>query len=230
MSANRPPNFRDIGGVPGRRGRMIRRGKIFRSATPERLSAEDAAHLRDDPGITAVIDLRTPLQSPNGSGPLGEAPGRRIQINLYGASEDRNAPGRQTTLEEEIRALPERCSANIGSAFEAIAETESPVLFHCVTGKDRTGFVAALLLKLLGASDDDVIADYMQTANHLPQIIADGYISDRAPASASELPSETAMRALLTRLDDELGGARGYLEANGVNAAAIDSFIRRMLE
>lgn len=228
--ANLPPNFRDIGGIPGHNGRMIRTGQLFRSATPERLTAEDADRLRNAFDIRRVVDLRTPRQSPNGSGLLGEPPGERVQVNLYGASEDSAAAHRQTALEEEILALPERCAASIRDAFVAIADSDDPVLFHCVTGKDRTGFVAALLLKLLGASDDDVISDYMETANHLPQIVSAGYISNRAPASASEPPSETGMRALLSRLDSELGGASDYLQANGVPPVAVDAFVNRMLE
>jgi hypothetical protein len=34
------------------------------------------------------------------------------------------------------------------------------VLFHCSHGKDRTGIIAALLLKCAGVSDEDVITDY----------------------------------------------------------------------
>jgi protein-tyrosine phosphatase len=34
------------------------------------------------------------------------------------------------------------------------------VLFHCSHGKDRTGIIAALLLKCAGVSDEDVINDY----------------------------------------------------------------------
>ena len=36
-------------------------------------------------------------------------------------------------------------------------------LFHCVAGKDRTGWAAAILLKALGASDADIMADYLKT-------------------------------------------------------------------
>ena len=37
------------------------------------------------------------------------------------------------------------------------------LLFHCTAGKDRTGVVAMLMLKLAGVSDDDVIRDYHAT-------------------------------------------------------------------
>ena len=35
-----------------------------------------------------------------------------------------------------------------------------PVLFFCKAGKDRTGLVAALLLSVCGASEEEIIQDY----------------------------------------------------------------------
>src|SRR5699024_9182094 len=40
---------------------------------------------------------------------------------------------------------------------------EGPYLIHCTEGKDRAGFVSALLECLMGASLDEVVADYMTT-------------------------------------------------------------------
>jgi protein-tyrosine phosphatase len=37
----------------------------------------------------------------------------------------------------------------------------APVLWHCTAGKDRTGFAAAILLRILGVPQDTVIRDYM---------------------------------------------------------------------
>lgn len=44
-----------------------------------------------------------------------------------------------------------------------MAEHEGPYLIHCVEGKDRTGFACMLLEALVGASYDEVAADYLQT-------------------------------------------------------------------
>ena len=44
-----------------------------------------------------------------------------------------------------------------------MAENEGPYLVHCTEGKDRAGFVSALLSCFMGVSYEDVIKDYMVT-------------------------------------------------------------------
>ncbi len=38
-----------------------------------------------------------------------------------------------------------------------------PILFHCAAGKDRTGFAAAITLRMLGVPHDVVMEDYLLT-------------------------------------------------------------------
>ena len=48
--------------------------------------------------------------------------------------------------------------------FEAATDPDrQPLLFHCMGGKDRTGFVAGVLLRLLGVGQEGVMADYLLT-------------------------------------------------------------------
>ena len=48
--------------------------------------------------------------------------------------------------------------------FEAATDPDrQPLLFHCMGGKDRTGFVAGVLLRLLGVDQEEVMADYLLT-------------------------------------------------------------------
>ena len=42
-----------------------------------------------------------------------------------------------------------------------LAEQEPPYLVHCTEGKDRCGFASMVLEALMGASPDEIIADYM---------------------------------------------------------------------
>ena len=36
-----------------------------------------------------------------------------------------------------------------------------PLLFHCTAGKDRTGFAAAITLRLLGVPEETILEDYL---------------------------------------------------------------------
>lgn len=51
----------------------------------------------------------------------------------------------------------------LGHGLLRMLEHDGPVLVHCMEGKDRTGFVCAVLLCLAGATTHDIIADYMKT-------------------------------------------------------------------
>ena len=51
----------------------------------------------------------------------------------------------------------------LAEGFRYIASHEGPYLIHCNEGKDRTGFAAAILECLMGASAEEVICDYMIT-------------------------------------------------------------------
>jgi protein-tyrosine phosphatase len=71
----------------------------------------------------------------------------------------------------DLVTLPSAISAD-RRLFTGLAdEQHRPALFHCTTGKDRTGWAAAALLTLLGVSDVGVMADYLLTNDELlPQL------------------------------------------------------------
>lgn len=51
----------------------------------------------------------------------------------------------------------------LAQGLEAVAQSEGPVLIHCVEGKDRTGYVLMLLEALCGATYGEIVDDYMLT-------------------------------------------------------------------
>lgn len=51
----------------------------------------------------------------------------------------------------------------LAEGLRFLAAGEGPYLVHCTEGKDRAGFVSALLECLMGATLDEVTADYMTT-------------------------------------------------------------------
>ena len=59
--------------------------------------------------------------------------------------------------------MAEDFKAGFAQGLRFILQNEGPYLIHCNEGKDRAGFTAAVLECLMGASADEVIADYMTT-------------------------------------------------------------------
>ena len=59
--------------------------------------------------------------------------------------------------------LSENVTAGLASGLRFIINNDGPYLIHCNEGKDRAGFVSALLEILMGATLEEVIDDYMVT-------------------------------------------------------------------
>ncbi len=60
--------------------------------------------------------------------------------------------------------------AKVAEGLVQMLEHDGPYLVHCTEGKDRTGFVCALLEALCGASYEEIVADYMITYDNYYQI------------------------------------------------------------
>ena len=91
-----------------------------------------------------------------------------------------------------LEAMPERA----GSALSAIVSAPpGGVLFHCMSGRDRTGLIAMLLLAAIDVEPDEIVDDYLESAARddpsieaafraalagldLPRVLAEGRISD----------------------------------------------------
>ena len=180
------PNLRDLGGWPIPDGH-VRYGLLFRSAEFSDLRGDDAAAFARL-GIRTVYDLRTqaerakqPSQVPPGTEYVvldilkdSSQAGAAQLLAVLGdpkAAEAMLGGGKALALfEESYREIVSLPSALVGyrQFFSAIAgEEHTPAVFHCTTGKDRTGWAAASTLLLLGVSTDDVFADYLLTNDQL---------------------------------------------------------------
>ncbi|BAK35522.1 hypothetical protein MLP_25080 [Microlunatus phosphovorus NM-1] len=112
-------------------------------------------------GVRTVIDLRRPCEY------TGDVPDdiRLVRVDLDGDERDFWDPielnGRWGTplyYLAHIRDLPHR----LAEVLRAIATADDgAVLFHCGAGWDRTGLVAAVLLRVLDVTDDAATADYL---------------------------------------------------------------------
>ena len=105
--------------------------------------------------------------------------------------------------------------------FRALEAGETPILFHCSAGKDRTGVAAMLILLALGASDETICADFVQTnvcrkaeidallAGHAEEIAADPSKRMRFCTQAGVDPG--AAPYVLQVIREACGSAEEYL-------------------
>lgn len=230
-------NFRDLGGYPTEDGQVVRWGRLFRSDSLGKLRDADVARFQDL-GITTVIDLRYPWEI--------DAKGRvpHHESLTYHNLSIEHRPYDQAALGPEIEIGPylaERFTEvatdgveEIRQALEVIAEAGGPTVFHCAAGKDRTGLLAALVLTLLGVSDEQIIEDFALTELATERFVADWHAAypgkELTWPGYGRAPAEV-MRLFLDALAAEHGSARGYTtKLLGVDDELIAALRRNLLE
>lgn len=144
-------NVRDLGGWACTGGR-VKYGKIFRGGNFGSISAADKATIVDWLGVATDIDLRNNGETGGiTASPLGGS------VEYYHQSLDFYANAVNTS------AASARTVAVLKKVMACVASNK-PCYFHCMSGADRTGTIAYLLLSLLGVSQSDKDKDYELTA------------------------------------------------------------------
>ena len=144
-------NVRDLGGWACTGGR-VKYGKIFRGGNFGSISAADKATIVDWLGVATDIDLRNNSETGGiTTSPLGTG------VEYFHQSLDFYANAVSTS------AASARTVAVLKKVMACVAANK-PCYFHCMSGSDRTGTVAYLLLSLLGVSQSDKDKEYELTA------------------------------------------------------------------
>ncbi|MER7516307.1 tyrosine-protein phosphatase [Streptomyces sp. NPDC126499] len=234
-------NFRDLGGYRTADGGSVRWATLYRSDSLAKLAGPDArADLERfrELGVATVIDLRYPWEiAAKGRHPETEPQtwhNLSIEHRPYDQAEIDPALDPWRYLADRFAEVALDGHAEIRAALEIIAAAEGPLVFHCASGKDRTGLLAALVLGLLDVPDEDVLADFALTELATERLVADwkaahpgrelrwpGY--GRAPAEV--------MRLVLADLRAEYGSVYGYVTGHvGLEPTAVDALRARLVE
>ncbi|MFJ6792701.1 tyrosine-protein phosphatase [Streptomyces sp. NPDC091268] len=76
-------------------------------------------------------------------------------------------------LADRFAEVAEDGVEEIRAALELIATDAGPTVFHCTSGKDRTGLIAAFVLTLLGVPEEQILADFALTELATARLRAD---------------------------------------------------------
>ncbi|WP_428897650.1 protein-tyrosine phosphatase [Parelusimicrobium proximum] len=167
-------NFRDLGEIALRGGAEVKRGLVFRGDELNKLTRKDLDYFSAIE-LISIVDFRSAQE-------IAAAPDRRPESlkHHYALSidpgsitgKDANSFGDVTAEEVEdfMSAVygffvSDADAVNMYREFFKLLQNpaETPLLFHCTAGKDRTGVAAALFLYSLGADDDTVMEEYLLT-------------------------------------------------------------------
>ncbi|CAN5427294.1 hypothetical protein BH09PAT4_BH09PAT4_03280 [soil metagenome] len=141
-------NFRDAGASSG----TIRPKMLLRSARLSELSTADAKTLGTYLGNKATIINFLPAGSVSGNDKT--VPGvTDIRHPIIGTLNYRNFVDRANDRKQ------------FASTIRLIANADGPVLIHCYSGKDRTGWLVAMVMSAVGASNEQIMQEYLLSNN-----------------------------------------------------------------
>ncbi|WP_407107331.1 tyrosine-protein phosphatase [Rhodococcus aetherivorans] len=187
------PNLRDVGGYATRDGASVRRGIVFRSTDLSRVTDADARVL-SGLGLATVVDLRTEPERQAAPDRLPEGV-RTLALDVLADREHGSIAAHMKELLTDAAFAREVLGDGRGAeylrgsyrdfvllpsaraAYRTLLQTlltgdADPVLVHCTTGKDRTGWASAVLLLALGVDEDTVFEDYLLTNERLLPVFA----------------------------------------------------------
>ncbi|MBT2540355.1 tyrosine-protein phosphatase [Streptomyces sp. ISL-44] len=253
-------NLRDLGGTPLSGGRTVRPGLVLRSGQLDRLDL-DADPAVAALGLRTVIDFRTdaertdhPDRVPAGarllvadvladkvsSGRMPAAAQLKDLLSDPAVAEEHLGGGKAQALFADLYRFFVH-SASAQAAFrllltEAADPEAGPLLFHCTAGKDRTGWGATVILSLLGADDETLMAEYLSVNPAVKQAFApmiEGFTGaggdpDIALALIGVFPSY--LEAALTEVETRYGSMEKYVrEGLGVSDETVEALRARLV-
>lgn len=217
-------NARDLGGLPTKDGGTTRHGAFLRGDTLCELTDDGRRSLLED-GVRTIVDLRSADELEREPNPFAAIDGVRYEHRPL------NDPGVTSRISliadatERYRVMLDGNGERIAAIMSVIATSPRAVLFHCFAGRDRTGIIAAILLRLAGVLDEAIVADYALSDERLA-IRYDqwrGRLNEgqRTRLDQSIVEADATIRGTLDHLDEEYGGVEAYLLRHGLDPSAI---------
>ncbi len=234
-------NMRDVGGLPTADGRSVRTGRLLRSDNLQDLTERDIRRLIDDYGVhrhrRPAQQRRVPRRGARPAVRDAAHPPPPLALPRRRGRGDRGdalvLPWQDEATKERLRSHDDDYWAShylgyladrpdsVSGALRVVASSPGATVVHCAAGKDRTGTVVGMALAVAGVPDEEIVADYVATAERIERII-ERLISRPAYADnlrgrpiEDHLPRPETMARILQVLDERFGGVAGWLVAQG---------------
>ncbi|MEU3895074.1 tyrosine-protein phosphatase [Streptomyces sp. NPDC045251] len=232
-------NVRDLGGYRTDRGRQVRHGRVFRADALSGLTERDVSKL-SGLRLRTVVDFRLPQEvGRDGADRLPEgvtAVSRPVDdLGLYARTTEvigSKDPAAQEAALGDGRA--ERMMRSIYRTFVTDADSRrqfaavvrdvahakgTPLLYHCTSGKDRTGWMSYLLLRAVGVPARAAERDFLLSntfRREADREVREGLRESghmRDPDLLIPLQEVRAgyLEAALEQVEEDYGSLRGYL-------------------
>jgi protein-tyrosine phosphatase len=223
-------NIRDLGGLPTANAGTTKRRSFVRADVLCRLTQEGKRMLIDY-GVRTVIDLRFPKEFeelPAVVFDAGAGDEKPDYLNVPFGADSRAVSARIAGLEDPsadycvwLESFPDA----VRDVMRAVLSSRSGgVIFHCRSGKDRTGMVAALLLSLADVPRNVIVDDYTWTDKRLRPLYDANLMNPNANRAVAD-----RMRLMLEFLDEDLGGVVEFLKTTGLGDEEIVELRSRLL-
>ncbi|KDQ64425.1 hypothetical protein JAAARDRAFT_28056 [Jaapia argillacea MUCL 33604] len=224
-------NIRHLGGyVSNELGGETRPNFVFRSAELSGITEKGKEQLRAL-GITTVFDLRSDTEMEKYNSPIPNIEGVEVVRVPVFQKEDYSPEMMAKRFElyssgktEAFMELYSQILDNGGEAFGTILRhirdrPSEACVVHCTAGKDRTGVVAAIVLKLAGVHDGTIAEEYALTRVGreparkfvMARLAKVPFFAKNTEAALNMLTCRPeTMTAFLSLLQDKYGGVEEY--------------------
>lgn len=163
-------NFRDLGGYLGAGGRRMQWGQIYRSDVLADLTDRDMT-LFESLGLKTICDLRGPQErtsKPNRDfahlgvsyHTIGFMPHRGDELLAETKSGSISTAEIEARVQEIYRRFVNEQCETFQKLLQFLIADSLPLLVHCTSGRDRTGFASAIILMALGVNRETIASDY----------------------------------------------------------------------
>ena len=250
------PNFRSVAALPAADGLHVQPLKLFRSDALHKLTPDDVARLAAL-RIGTVLDLRrederswAPSRWPQAAQPVIRFFDASPELEVVQAGGWRNAIEQpdfdvgqsRAWMTETYARMPRALAPAVRDALMTLSNPDpdaARMLVHCTAGKDRTGFVCAMVLAALEVPQEAILEDYLESSRRKPAEALARSLLDyhRIPIDTRTLSALTQIAAVredylataLATAREQFGSISAYLTHCGLDAERRTAIRRALL-